>query len=276
MDENIEIHISNRTHFNITLNIYKCGNMTVNKVIKENEDYYVFYFVHRGRIIVTNNEGRTSIVEKNEGFVVFQQEDISFKNDNEAANVTWVAFSGYLVDDYLKRAGIDKKYIKFCDDIEGSLGKKFDRIVEVSRKLPNRYCKMISILYDIFSFLLENKHDDDEVNKNIKEYYFLRALEYINSNYRTNITVEDMANEAGITRKYLYTIFKEFAGVSPKEYLTGYRLRKAKILLIEGVHTIEEVGELVGYPNQFHFSKEFKKVVGVAPSQYKKQKGINA
>lgn len=275
MNENVEIHISNRNHFNITLNIYKCGNMSINKLIKEKEDYYLFYFVNRGRIIVSQRGRQSTVVKENEGFVIFPGEEINFKNDNEESNVTWIAFSGYLVDDYLKRAGINNRDITFCDDEEGSLRKKFDRIVEVSRKLPNRYCKMMSTLYDIFSFLLENRLSDERVNKNIKQYYLFRALDYIDSQYRTNITVEDMANVAGITRKYLYTIFKELTGISPKDYLTGYRLRKAKILLMEGMYTIEEVGQFVGYPNQFHFSKEFKRVVGVAPSQYKKLQEIN-
>ena len=74
----------------------------------------------------------------------------------------------------------------------------------------------------------------------------------------------------GLTRKALYTIFKQLTGFSTKDYLIYYRMRKATSLLETTTLPIETVAVSVGYRDQFHFSKEFKKNVGVSPSEYRK------
>ncbi|WP_082112255.1 helix-turn-helix domain-containing protein [Paenibacillus sp. DMB20] len=59
-------------------------------------------------------------------------------------------------------------------------------------------------------------------------------------------------------------------GVSPIEYLTQLRIEKAKRLILEpSNHKFKDIGDMVGYSNPYYFSKVFKLVTGLTPSEYK-------
>lgn len=82
----------------------------------------------------------------------------------------------------------------------------------------------------------------------------------------------EIADYVGINRSYLYTLFKEQSGMSPKEYLTNFRITRAVQLLEITELSIESVAMSCGYQNTLGFSKIFKARMGVAPSVYKKRK----
>ena len=66
-------------------------------------------------------------------------------------------------------------------------------------------------------------------------------------------------------------IFKNKLKKGPQAYLIEYRMSKAAQLLATTELSVNEIGNAVGYPNQLHFSRAFKSVYGVSPTQYKGQ-----
>ena len=99
-----------------------------------------------------------------------------------------------------------------------------------------------------------------------------KAEEYIQNHYSYPLQVGEIADYVGINRSYLYTLFKEQSGMSPKEYLTNFRITRAAQLLEITELSIESVAMSCGYQNTLGFSKIFKARMGVAPSVYKKRK----
>ena len=95
---------------------------------------------------------------------------------------------------------------------------------------------------------------------------------YIQNHYSYPLQVGEIADYVGINRSYLYTLFKEQSGMSPKEYLTNFRITRAAQLLEITELSIESVAMSCGYQNTLGFSKIFKARMGVAPSVYKKRK----
>lgn len=89
-------------------------------------------------------------------------------------------------------------------------------------------------------------------------------------NYRSNFSLQDMAN---ISRMPMETFRKRFVaevGMPPLNYLLYCKMEHAKDLL--GKHySVKQAGCEVGMMDPYHFSKQFKKVVGISPSGYKKQ-----
>ena len=267
---NISIHISDRSHWNLALNVYNCGNQNIEIEHYTKPDYYIFYFVKEGKGYVTVRQA-THKVGAGQGFVLFPNEEARVKSEHKGAmNVTWVAFSGHLVDRYLSRAKLSVYKPVFSDNSEHEVEAMFDRLLAVSTTLPNRYCKIMAQLYSIFGFLLDNAFDikPEAVSP---EFYLIKALDFIDANYQDDISVEDIAANAGINRKALYAVFKSLTGFSPKDYLIYYRMCKATALLKDENLSIEVVAVSVGYSDQFHFSKEFKKNVGVSPSVYRRR-----
>jgi len=88
--------------------------------------------------------------------------------------------------------------------------------------------------------------------------------------YRSNYSLQDMAN---ISRMPMETFRKRFVaevGLPPLNYLLYCKMEQAKALLEEHL-SVKQVGMRVGMADPYHFSKQFKKIVGLSPSAYKKQ-----
>jgi AraC-like DNA-binding protein len=83
-------------------------------------------------------------------------------------------------------------------------------------------------------------------------------------------TVEALAAAAGMSRSAFALRFKELLGETPLEYLTNWRMYKATGILQEGDKKLFEVAKSVGYDSDAAFSKAFKRVLGVAPRQYRR------
>ena len=270
MERNISIHISDRSHLNLTLNVYNCGNQDIVIEQEMKSDVYTFYFVREGKGYVTQQQ-ITHKVSAGQGFVVFPNAETTVKSEfKNTMNVDWVAFSGYLVEKYLDRAHLTIFEPVFEDVENKELEGYFDRLVDVSRHMPNRYCKLMAQLYSIFAFILDHTFVEKAPASTPAEVILLKSLDFIDINYQSDISVEDIAQSTGCNRKMLYNVFKNLTGFSPRDYLIYYRMWKATVLLKNPQLSIDMVATAVGYGDQFHFSKEFKKNVGLPPSEYRK------
>lgn len=104
--------------------------------------------------------------------------------------------------------------------------------------------------------------------------YLVKAIEFIQNNYHNYMRVTDVSDHLGITRNYLFTIFKNSIGHSPLEYITYFKLSKACNLLDDSNNTIENVAYSCGYNELSTFSRAFKNRYGVTPSNYRKLRHI--
>src|ERR1035437_3739252 len=83
-------------------------------------------------------------------------------------------------------------------------------------------------------------------------------------------TVETLAEAACMSRSAFALRFKELLGETPLEYLTNWRMYKATGLLREDDRKLFEVARSVGYDSDAAFSKAFKRVLGMAPKEYRR------
>lgn len=96
-----------------------------------------------------------------------------------------------------------------------------------------------------------------------------KAIEFIQANYMFNIGAEDIAAYAGIHPNYLHRIFLTKAHTRVLEYLTGFRVKKAKLLLVSTTLSIAEVAHQAGFSSRQYFSKVFRSYVGVTPQEFR-------
>ena len=108
----------------------------------------------------------------------------------------------------------------------------------------------------------------------VRDFYIKEALNYIEQNFRNDISVEGIAEFCGLNRTYFGRIFKETIGKSPQEFLMNYRMAKAAELLKLTQLSIGDIGNAVGYSNQLHFSRAFKNVYGSSPREWRNQNRI--
>ena len=96
-----------------------------------------------------------------------------------------------------------------------------------------------------------------------------KAKGYIKDHFSSDLSLETMAKELGISPYYLSKLFKESEGVNYIDYLTGLRIDYAKEQLIHSKKSIKEICHESGYGDPNYFSRIFKKWTGITPTEYR-------
>ncbi|MFC7681277.1 AraC family transcriptional regulator [Paenibacillus sp. GCM10028914] len=99
-----------------------------------------------------------------------------------------------------------------------------------------------------------------------------QTREYIDNHYNEELTIDHLAKIADLSPKYFIDIFKKTYGQSAMEYLTEVRMSKAKQLMLGSSRILKDVAHMVGYKDEFYFSRKFKKEFGLSPSAYIKKR----
>jgi AraC family transcriptional regulator len=94
-----------------------------------------------------------------------------------------------------------------------------------------------------------------------------RAVEYIQDQLDTDLTVSRIAQAVYMSPHHFKRLFKESTGQSPYQYVVEARVRKAKELLTTGKFTISEAAFHVGFADQSHLTRHFKRVFGLPPKR---------
>ena len=95
------------------------------------------------------------------------------------------------------------------------------------------------------------------------------TLAYIAQHYMEDLAVKDIAGYLGYSEAYFCKLFKQSFGHSFVSYLTDYRMQKAEELMLTSRLSIKEIGKTVGYPDPNYFTKVFRRVRGVSPSEFR-------
>ena len=107
----------------------------------------------------------------------------------------------------------------------------------------------------------------------LDEKLIAQAIEYVEKNIdRSELSVEELSRELGMSRVHLYKKLTAITGRSPVEFIRIIRLKRAAQMLRESQLNVSEIAYSVGFNNPKYFSRYFKDEFGVLPSDYKNQK----
>lgn len=121
-------------------------------------------------------------------------------------------------------------------------------------------------------FFLQRKFFERAANpKQLKrERLIYKIFDYLNEHYAENLSLEKISAEFFISKSNLSHYFKKETGLSPIQYMMQRRIGEAQSLLVETSLPIQEIEFRLGFNDSAHFSKMFKKHVGVTPNEYRK------
>ena len=92
---------------------------------------------------------------------------------------------------------------------------------------------------------------------------------YIRENYMYDISMQELARTMNYSEPYFCKLFKQCFGQNFISYLTDYRVEEAKRRLKEPTANIKEIGRAVGYGDSNYFTKVFRRVTGISPTEYR-------
>ncbi|CUP28147.1 MAG: AraC family transcriptional regulator [Romboutsia timonensis] len=186
----------------------------------------------------------------------------------------WIGFSGSKADEYLNRTSIIDSHVANCNE-NSKIPCIILNICEISKNYNPSNSDDILLLNELYSLLYELigefpkpfEYKDKEIHKYIQD-----TINFINSNYMNNITVNEIAEHVNLSRSYLYKMFIKNLKISPQKYLINLRMYKATLLLKNTKLPIGEIANKVGYADSLLFSKTFSKYFSVSPLNYRNNK----
>lgn len=178
-----------------------------------------------------------------------------------------VIVTGYSDFEFARKAirfGVSEYMLKPIDVKE--LEAMLDRILERMKRneqLRNAAYQKEAALRQIATAGNREKRSKEEIADLVEQF--------LDIHFREEISLSELAERAGFSLDYLSRLFKRYKNESPSRYLTKLRIAEAKELLKANPEIgVREVGELVGYPDPYYFSRVFKEQTSLYPSEYRK------
>lgn len=189
----------------------------------------------------------------------------------DQTEVYWVHFTGGNVTNILRSYGLtDDKRVFYCgsgldyQNLFRSMINELQMCKENYAEMLEMYLRQIFIMLQRYfsnSLKTDNAHVIEEIDK---------ATLYFNEHYSEDISIDEYAQNNHVSVSWFIRNFKHCTGSTPMQYILSKRIYNAEILLQDSTYNITEISEIVGYENPLYFSRIFKKVKGLSPSEYRK------
>lgn len=194
------------------------------------------------------------------------------ESSSDLWNLQWVHFYGPTVaniyDKYVERGGQPC----FHPDDLTRFGRTWATLYKIAGSSDYiRDMRINEELTRLLTYLMEESWHPDNRHTGAKQQDLLEIKNHLDKNYSQKITLDELSEIFFINKYYLTRIFKKQFGVSINNYLLQIRITHAKQLLRFTEKTVEEIGIECGMGTLYYFSRMFKKVEGISPSEYRKK-----
>lgn len=122
---------------------------------------------------------------------------------------------------------------------------------------------------ELLLLLFEHNYPSEQVPRTADSVE--RTIQYMQENYMESLTVKQLAELAGVMLWQYTPIFQKLTGKKPLDYLTDLRIHHSKRYLLESSEPLREIARLVGFSDEYYFSRRFRQKTGITPGQYAHQ-----
>lgn len=209
-------------------------------------------------------QGKTLIMKKND--LLYMPPGIvhEYQPLEKDWQTKWLVFRGEYIDSLMENLGFKNWFIKAVEDIF-PVQQAFDRLFKLAESVENRE-KTSVLLYEYILLLqkISLSESSSLTNEHVK-----KAIQFMEENYKRDLTIEDIADSAGLSVQHFCRIFHKVTKMRPLEFLAKKRISQAKSLLENTDMTVAQVGQAVGYNDKNYFGIVFKAHEGISPGRWK-------
>lgn len=225
-------------------------------------DLYLIHYVISGK-----GSFNGVSLEAGQGFLIRPQDyEYYFPDIHNPWKLLWITSHDENINEIFKTYGADEKtqifdygYINKADELTGYIKNNHSKVFTPSKIL------------EIFLNLYNHQTDKIQDREKMSDVYYNYALSFINSNIFKPISVNELTDILGVSQPYLYKVFINKCGNSPKQIIDKLKLQKAQKLLQSTSLSIADIACSVGYSDPLSFSKFFKKKVLLSPTEFRAQ-----
>ena len=222
-----------------------------------------------GKLLYENTEYNLSA-----GDVVFIdcRKGYSHVTDDDLWSLRWCHFYGISMQDiyakYRERGG---KAVFHPDDVE-TINNILSNLYDLA--VSSDYIRDMRInerLNELLTILMEQSWHQDIAVMSKKRMELNEIKQYLDENYGEKVTLNTLASMFFVSKSYLSRIFKDSYGFTINQYILFKRITEAKQLLRFSTKNVDEIADFVGMNAANSFSRMFRKVEGISPSEYRKR-----
>ena len=241
-------------------------------------DDFRFIVFHKGNVDVTTNLLNYHITDNTVGFMgnggIIQMDRISSD----------VSISGIVVkEEFLRRAMGGRLPVAFSGrlhnfylqvtpqecDMVGRMIMTLRALVEEAHYSREASASLIAAIVNYIAGLYERYGTEVPAAQSRQQDVFNRFIALVNEHCFHHHTLDFYADKLCITQRYLGTLVKQASGTTAKEWIDRALINEAKVALNHSDVTVAQLADSLSFPNPAFFSKFFKRMTGVTPSQYK-------
>jgi AraC family transcriptional regulator len=128
----------------------------------------------------------------------------------------------------------------------------------------------VALSAHLLRYYTTRKHYIQQYSGGLPNHKLRQVIDYVNANLGEDLSLATIADKFEISQYYFWHLFKQSTGMTPRKYLIQQRVERAKELLKQRDLTITDVALECGFTHQSHFAKQFKRLTGITPSQFRK------
>lgn len=189
----------------------------------------------------------------------------------DQTEVYWVHFTGGNVKNILRSYGMtDEKRVFYCGSgLEYQ--NHFRTMIQELQMCKDDYQEMLEMhLRQIFITIHRYLNTEATVGNSQIAEAIDKSKTYFSEHYNEDIRIDEYASSQGMSTSWFIRNFKQYAGETPMQYILARRIHNAELLLKNPQYNITEISQIIGYENPLYFSRVFKKIKGLSPSDYRK------
>lgn len=232
------------------------------------EYHYLHCSSGSGRLVINN---QIFTLSQGNGFFFEPHIPHEYYSVEDPWTTYWITFEGYAVKDLCKTI-FENSWNVFSLSDYLQLEKQLDDICQIAQSHDYLSNENLSVLLYQFLILLKlNITNNASASKPLLKNQLQTVIQYIENNFDRSITLDKLAEVINVSPQHLCRLFKQTYNMRPFEYLTYFRIKRAKELLTNPeCYCIKTIAGMVGYNDTSYFCSTFRAYESCSPVEFRK------
>lgn len=246
------------------------GNKWAQERIVRPKGYPHFHYLQtekgKGRIEI---QGKEYCLNEGEGVLIAPFVSHSYMGETPEWKTLFVTITGNMENSIPSM--LDNRQVIFTEKEQGEkIASDVDAIVKLYETQPIDERSASIACYGFLMNFVDGIYGNETTKDPLYQKYVWPVMKEIETNYREKLTAAELSRRVYVTPQYLSRLFGRFLGCSVYEYVTAFRISRAKELLIRQQRMeIQTIAHQVGFEDASHFTAMFKKMTEMTPMEFR-------
>lgn len=216
-------------------------------------------------------QGKTYELQENEGFLIAPSIPHSYRKISDTWQTAFATFTGTL--EASLPSMLQNRPVIWIEKDQGlqiaSLISKCVNEISLHGQQDIKY--LSASCYSLLLNFTDQVNGHAPMQDPLYQRYIVPVVQEIETHFSTDLTAQALSEKAFVSPQYLSRLFRRFFSCSVYEYLTMYRINKAKeLLLVHAYLKVQDIASMTGFSDTSHFISMFKKATGMTPLEFRR------